>query len=165
MDALKLHLLINYYPAVGFILGTLVFLGAIRLRSLPAQRFALKLLVFFALFTLAVVLTGEIASHPTEPFSGARADALGSHKLMANAAFVAVMATGLAALTGLILGRGDHERGKSVYIIVLILATISSVLLVAAILRGRQVKWAVAIPDLSPAVLRSIETENKIWHA
>ena len=113
MDSLRIHLLLNYYPAIGFILGTLVFIGAVRFRSVPAQRFALKLVFFFALLTLAVVLTGEIASHAAEHYSGARAVALESHKLTATVAFVAVLASGSAALTGLILGRRDPERGRA----------------------------------------------------
>lgn len=165
MDALRLHLLLNYYPAIGFILGSIIFVGAIRFRSLPAQRFALKLVFFFAMLTLAVVLTGEIASHTPGLYTGARADAVAGHKLIATAAFVAVVATGLSALTGLILGRRDPDRGKSVYTIFIILAAISSVLLVTAILRGRQVKWTVAILDPRPAILKAIDTEKKIWHA
>jgi hypothetical protein len=165
MDALRVHLLLNYYPAVGIILGMIIFIGAIRFRSLPAQRFALKLVFFFALLTLAVVLTGEIASHAVEPYSPARANAVASHKVIATATFLAVVATGIAALVALIRGRRDPERGKGIYTIFIILAVLSSVLLVTTILRGRQIKWAVAIPGSSPAVLRSIDTEKKIWHA
>ncbi len=165
MDALKLHLLLNYYPAIGIIFGTLVFIGALRFRSFPAQRFALKLVFFFALLTLAVVLTGEIGSHAVEPDSPARANAVASHRLIATATFVAVVAAGIAALVGLIRGRRDPEGGKGVYTIFLILAVISSVLLVTTILRGRQIKWAVSIPGPSPAVLKSIDTEKKLWHA
>jgi cell division protein FtsW (lipid II flippase) len=165
MDALRVHLLLNYYPAIGIILGTIIFIGAIRFRSLPAQRFALKLVFFFALLTLAVVLTGEIASHAVEPYSPARANAVASHKVIATATFLAVVATGIAALVALIRGRRDPERGKGIYTIFIILAVLSSVLLVTTILRGRQIKWAVAIPGSSPAVLRSIDTEKKIWHA
>jgi len=165
MDALKLHLLLNYYPAIGFILGSLVFVTAIRFKGLSAQRFGLKMVFFFALLTIAVVLTGEIASHTGGAYTGSRAGALEGHKFMATAAFAGVTATGIAALIGLMRGRRDPERGKSVYTIFLILAAISSVLLVTAILRGRQVKWAVQIPDPSPAVLRSIDTEKKLWHA
>jgi uncharacterized membrane protein len=165
MDALKLHLLLNYYPAIGFILGTVVFIAAIRFRSLQAQRFALKLVFFFAVLTIAVVLTGEIASHTPGIYTGARADALAGHKLIGTAAFVAAVATGIAALIGLIRGRRDAERGKNVYTVFLILAAISSVLLVTTILRGRQVKWAVSISGPSPKILRSIDTEKKLWHA
>lgn len=165
MDALKLHLLLNYYPAIGFILGTVVFIAAIRFRSNPAKRFGLKLVFFFAVLTVGVVLTGEIASHGGEPYTTAHADALARHRFTANLTFVVVAAAGIAALIGLIRGRRDPERGKAVYTIFLILAVISSVLLVTTILRGRQVKWAVSISGPSPKILRSIDTEKKLWHA
>jgi hypothetical protein len=165
MDALRLHLLLNYYPAIGFILGSIIFVGAIRFRSLSAQRFALKLVFFFAVLTLAVFLTGEIASHTPGNYTGARADALTGHRLIATAALLAVAATGIAALVGLIRGRRDRVAGRSISTILLILAAISSVLLVTAIIRGRQVKWAAAVPQLGPAVIRSIDTEKKLWHA
>ncbi|MEO8041674.1 MAG: hypothetical protein ABI646_03590 [Acidobacteriota bacterium] len=164
MDALKLHLLLNYYPAIALIIGTLIFVGGIRFKSVSAQQFALKMIIFFALFTLAVVLTGEIASHPVELYAGARADTLRSHKLTARIAFAMVVATGIAALIAL-RDRRRPESGKWAYTIFLILAVISSVLLVTTILKGRQVKWTVESPDMRPGLQRSIDTEKKIWHA
>ena len=166
MDALKLHLVLNYYPAIGFVIATLTFVGAIRFRSLPAQRFALKLIVFFAILTLGVALTGEFAGRAQEPYiDSARAAALEGHKIFATIAFVLVEATGIAALVSLVRGRRDAERGKKVYTIFLLLAAISSVLLVAVVLKGRQVKWAADIPGTRPALLTSIDMEKRIWHA
>lgn len=166
MDVLKLHLLLNYYPAIGFVIATLIFVGAIRFRSLPAQRFALKLIVFFALLTFGVALTGEFAGRIQESqIDGARAAALEGHKIFATIAFVLVEATGVVALVSLVRGRRDAERGKKLYTIFLLLATVSSVLLVAVVLKGRQVKWAAAIPGMRPALLTSIDMEKRIWHA
>jgi hypothetical protein len=165
MDGLKLHLLINYYPAIGVIIGTVIFIGGVRFQSLGAQQFALKAIIFFALLTLVVVLTGEIASHPAEPYTDARAVVLASHKLTARIAFVLVEATGIAAVIALMRGRRKPETRSGVYTVFMILAVISSVLLVTTILKGRQVKWAFAAPDQRPTVLRSIDTETKLWHA
>lgn len=166
MDALKLHLVLNYYPAIGFVIATLIFIGAIRFRSVPAQRFALKLIVFLALLTLGVVLTGEFAGRAQELYlDGARAAALEGHKIFGTIAFVLVEATGITALVSLVRGRRVAESGKSVYTIILLLAAISSVLLIAVVLKGRQVKWAVEIPGTRLALLTSIDMEKRIWHA
>lgn len=166
MDVLKLHLVLNYYPAIGFVIATLIFAGAIRFRSVPAQRFALKLIVFFAILTLGVALTGEFAGRAQEPYiDGARAAALEGHRIFATIAFVLVEATGVAALVSLVRGRRDTERGKTLYTIILLLAAVSSVLLIAVVLKGRQVKWAAERPGTRPALLTSIDMEKRIWHA
>lgn len=166
MDALKLHLLLNYYPAIGFFIATLIFIGAIRFKSVPAQRFALKLTVFFAVLTLIVALTGEFAGRMQESqIDGPRAAALEGHKILATIAFVLVEATGIAAIVALIRPPGGSEGGKKAYAVFLLLATVSSALLIAVVLKGGQVKWAAEKPGAGSVSLTSIDMEKTVWHA
>ena len=161
MDALKLHLLINYYPAIGIVIATAVLAAGLWLRNVRAKRFALKVIFVMAILTVGVVFSGEFASWSEEPQAGPRADALETHKITATLAFAAVLGAGVSALVGLIRGRVDAERPKTAYVFVLIFAVVASALLIATILKGRQVKWAAMGV---PAVYKSIETENRLWH-
>ena len=78
MDALKLHLLLNYYPAIGFMhRDANCSSGRSDLRVCRLSVSHLSSSVFFALLTLVVVVTGEIAGRMQESqIDGPRAAAL-----------------------------------------------------------------------------------------
>ncbi len=156
MDVLKLHLLLNYYPAIGFVMGTVVLALGYLFRNSGGKRLALKILALMALFTIAVVFTGEFAGRAAEAaFEGSRAEALLSHKIAATAAFAAVLITGIASVVGIVRGKLDASRPRTTYFVVLIFSLLASILLINTILKGRHVKWA-----FGPT-----HTENKLWHA
>lgn len=165
MDALKLHILFNYYPAIGFTFATLVLTGGMWLRNAAARRFAMKLFLALAVLTFCVALAGEVASWAYAADSGPRLAALKGHRHFATTAFASTVITGILSLVGLSRTRQRQDRGNGFYAAVLIVAVASSALLVTTIVRGRQVKWAVAVPTESSISSRSIDTENKLWHA
>ena len=162
MDALKLHLLLNYYPAIGMVIAAVVLASGTWLGRALTQRLGLKIIAVTVLLALAVAFTGEFAGMAEMQRTGPRADALTAHKLSGTAAFVTALIAGVLAVIGLVRGSTDAERPRRLYAITLIIAVASSVLFIATIFKGRQVKWAA---QSTPAVLRLIETENKLWHA
>ncbi len=165
MDALKLHILFNYYPAIGVVLATLLLGAGLWWRKAAVKRFALKLFVVLAVLTFFVALAGEAASWAADPYGDARSAALTGHKHFARTAFAIIAITGIASFIGLVRTDADPDRRDLFSVVVLILAAASSVLLVTAVLKGRQVKWAVALPTESSILLSSTNTENKQWHA
>ena len=165
MDALKLHILFNYYPAIGFTIATLVLTAGMWLRNAGAKRFAMKLFVALAVLTFCVALAGEVASWAYAADSGPRMAALKGHRHFATTAFTSTVITGILSLVGLSRTRTGQDRGTGFYAAILIVAIASSALLVTTILRGRHIKWAVAVPTESSISSGSIDTENKPWHA
>lgn len=156
MDALKLHLLLNYYPAIGFVIGTIVLALGFIFKNTGRKRFALKVIALMALFTIGVVFTGEFAGQAVKATTeGSRAAALETHKLTATSALITVLIAGIASVVGIVRGKLDAERPRIAYAVVLIFSILASTLLIAAIFKGRQVKWA----------FRPTQTENKLWHA
>lgn len=159
MDALKVHLLVNYYPAIGFVIGALVLALGYITQSAPRKRFALKIIALMALFTVAVAITGEFAGQAVKAtIEGSRAAALETHKLIATAALVTVLFAGIASVVGIVRGKVDAELPRFAYAVVLLLSIVASTLLIAAIFKGRHIKWAA---DLNPTTTEN----NKLWHA
>ena len=156
MDSLKLHQLLNYYPAIGMIAGAIVLTIGLVLGKAGAIRFALKLVLVVALLTIVVAFAGEFASWDTALYAGTRGEALGRHKILGTVAFAVVELAGVASLVGLRRLSRDRTNGKWAVMITAALAIIASVLLVTVILRGRQVKWAEAGPELRPSAVPSI---------
>lgn len=142
MDVLKLHVLLNYYPAIGVVIATIALATGLWFRNTNLTRFTLKSFVFLAVLTVVVVFAGEIAGWATEWYSGPRKAALTSHRITATIAFAATTLTGIAAVVALIRGRSVSERGRWAAFTTLVLGVIASVILVTTIFKGRQVKWA-----------------------
>ena len=162
MDALKLHLILNYYPAIGMVIASGILAVGAWHRRPATQRLGLKIVVISVALTLAVAFTGEFAGMAETQKTGPRADALSSHKISGTAAFVMALIAGITAVVGLVQGRTDAGRPKRLYVLALIVTVALSALFIATIFKGRQVKWAA---DNAPAIFRSTDTENKLWHA
>jgi len=154
MDALKVHLLLNYYPAIGMVIGSLVLAAGWWQGRIRTQRLGLKIVLFTFVVAIAVAFSGEFAGLAAEPKVGPRAEALNVHKLNGTAAFVTGLAAGITALIGLLRGRADAERPKRLYLIAMILAIASSVLFITTIFKGRQVKWTAVNTDMSHLLQR-----------
>jgi hypothetical protein len=165
MDALKLHILFNYYPAIGFTIATLVLTAGMWLRNAGARRLAMKLFVALAVLTFCVALAGEAASWAYAADSGPRMAALKGHRHFATTAFASTVIAGILSLVGLSRTQQGQDRGHGFYAAILIVAVASSALLVTTIVRGRHIKWAVAVPTESSISTGSIDTENNLWHA
>lgn len=148
MDALKLHLLLNYYPAIGMVIASLTLAVGWWQRQPRTQRLGLKIVLLTVIIAVAVAFSGEFAGKAVEPAMGPRADALRTHKLSATAAFATALVTGIVALVALIRGRSDDERPRRLYAITMALAILASALFITTIFKGRQVKWAAVNTDM-----------------
>jgi len=106
-----------------------------------------------------------VASWAYAADSGPRLAALTGHKHFATTAFASTVISGILSLLGLSRTRDGEDRRSGFYAAILIVAIASSALLMTTILRGRHIKWAVAVPTERSISLSSIDTENKLWHA
>ena len=149
MDATKLHLILNYYPAFATVIGTVLLAFGLFRGSERLKRASLKLFIVVAVFTLPVLITGEMAGGAGErngTYTGVTAQSLDRHKSLARAAFLAVEACGLAAIPGLLLiGRGPSAV-RWVMPLTLVVAIAATVAVLATVHLGRQVKWAAMEP-------------------
>jgi uncharacterized membrane protein len=150
MDAAKLHLILNYYPAVACVIGTVLLAVGMFRGSERLKRASLKLFIIVAVFTLPVLVTGEMAGGAGKrngTYTGVMAESLERHKSLARAAFLMVEVCGVAAIFGLLLiGRGSNAV-RWVLPLTLVIAFAASVAVVATIHLGRQVKWAAMAPS------------------
>lgn len=156
MDSLKIHQLINYYPAIGMVLGSIVLaVGLVRSNG-GARLFGLRVVVFVALLTVIVVFTGEFASWDHTARSGGTAAALSNHRLMGTAAFAVTSLAGIASFVAIRRMKHPGRDGRWALITAFALAVAASVLLTTTVFRGRQVKWAGAvIPPIAAAHMTS----------
>ncbi|HBR58271.1 MAG TPA: hypothetical protein DEA22_12510 [Blastocatellia bacterium] len=142
MDALKLHLFLNYYPAILTAAGTAFLTIGIWLKSGRATRTGLWIMIAAAIVAMPVFVSGEISGGASFALTGLLSDALRSHQEAARPAFLVMAAAGLASLIGLILLKIKTDYARIGVILALILGLTASVLIIRTTYIGRQVKWA-----------------------
>jgi len=174
MDITRLHLLLNYYPSIGMVIGVLILLAGFWFKNQRAKKFSMKLFIALALFTFPVFVTGEMAGSIPGAYSGAHAEALNKHKSLARPSFLLIEATGALAIVGLALMRRRPEREQLALITLALFAAASMLVVLTATYFGRQVKFAgqvstiVSSSDLHRQALKTTDgndTEKQIWHA
>ena len=146
MDAIKLHLLLNYYPAIALVIATLLLAGGYWRKNERLKSAALKVLIVTAVFTFAVYVTGEIAAATPGAYVGATAESLAQHKSFARPAFLLIEVTGIAALIGLVMMRRGSAKARGSVMATFALSLVTSCLVLTTVHFGRQVKWAAMPP-------------------
>lgn len=141
MDALKLHLILNYYPAIGLFIGALMMIGGFWRRSDRLKRAAMKVFLVIAVFAFPVYVAGEIAAASDGAYTGAT-ESLNLHKGFARPAFLLIELTGLAAIVGLVAARRCHHALRWTSPAILLLAVITCGVVLTTVYLGRQAKWA-----------------------
>ena len=136
-----LHLVLNHIPVLGtMIFAPLVLLWGLLRRSRDVTQIGLLLTVLLALATVPVYLTGEPAEEQVEHQPWFDERRVEEHEGRAEAALIAVLVTGTAALVGLWLARGDRPYRRGVSLAVLVGLVVSAALFALAALDGGQIR-------------------------
>lgn len=142
MEASQLHLLLNYYPAIGLVIATALLIYAVVWKKEGATRSSLWVLLAIAIFAFVVFETGEIAGQSQMAYEGPRADSVRRHQMSARFAFVAIEAAGVLSLIGLILLRRRSSVAPWAVGAVLVAAAASNTLVIRTTAIGRQLRTA-----------------------
>lgn len=145
MDALQLHLLINHYPMILTIIGTILLLIGYWRNSDSAKRFSLWIFFIVALICVAVFGSGEVAGHNGGTLVSSTGVLLRQHQEAARLAFLLVGCTGISAAFGLIMMYRKSGLARWVMLAVLVLSLVSSVIVTRTTLMGRQIKSAATV--------------------
>ncbi|MBK7964673.1 MAG: hypothetical protein IPK10_04815 [Bacteroidetes bacterium] len=126
MDLAHLHLLLNHFPVVGTIIGTVFMLYALIKKIKIIQRTVLVLWIVLAAMTPIVMNTGEAAEHKVEEMAGMNHDIIHEHEEAAEYAFWLMIGLGVISLAALSLykmGSDITMATKISFIISLFVAT------------------------------------------
>lgn len=102
MSAAHWHLILNHIPVVTLGLSLLMLAVALVTKHRTLQQVSVCLIVFGALMTVPVYLTGEPAEEHVEHLAGASEALIDQHEDAAEVALVAIGILGVAALGALV---------------------------------------------------------------
>jgi uncharacterized membrane protein len=126
MDLAHLHLLINHFPIVGTLIGTVIMLYALVKNEKVLQRTVLVLWVVLAAISPLVMSTGEEAEHKVEEMPGMSHDVIHEHEEAAEYAYWMIIGLGVISLAALSLykmGSDISMATKISFVISLFVAT------------------------------------------
>jgi uncharacterized membrane protein len=96
-----IHLVINHFPVIGFLLGLLFVAYAIIRKSDELQKTGLGFLVLVALITVPVYFTGDLAGDAMERLPDVSKSLVEQHEEAASVALTGAVLLGLIAAGGL----------------------------------------------------------------
>lgn len=135
-----LHLVLNHVPVIGTFLGLLLLLVAFVRNSEELKKVTLALLVFIALVTIPVYLTGEPAEEMIENIPGTSEAIIERHEDAALFSMIAVEVAGITALAGLLIFLRKKRLGNLLAIVTLALSMIGGGLMTWTANLGGQIR-------------------------
>jgi uncharacterized membrane protein len=139
MDATKLHLIFNYFPLAGTVIGPIVLIYGTRRRSEKTQKIGLGILILTAILTIVVFGTGEAAGKGADLLIGQVWTNIQGHRASALPAFAVIETTGIFAFFGLINLMRKKALTQWLVIMVLLLSVASIALTARTAHLGRSI--------------------------
>lgn len=149
MNGAHFHLLLNHLPVLGTAFGLLLLLFALLRKSDELKQVSLGVLVLTALSAVPAYLTGEPAEEIVENLPGVAKALVEQHESAALVALSAALATGVVALAGLWLARGNKPLPTWAMLATLFLGLAASGLMARAANLGGQIRHSEIRQDFS----------------
>lgn len=103
MNATHFHLLLNHFPIIGTLIGTIILVYGFITKELKIKILSAYIIAAMALLAVPVYLTGEPAEETVEHISGISEINIELHEEAAEFAIVLMSITGLLALISIII--------------------------------------------------------------
>ena len=140
MNATHLHLVFNHLPIIGSVLGGLILIYALLVKSERTLTAAYAVLALSALGGMITYFTGEGAEEIVEDISGISKAALEQHEGFALFAFIGITLVGFASLVGMFLQYKKSAYASTVAWVTFFASIVAFGLLVGAGYSGGQIR-------------------------
>lgn len=125
MNQTHIHLLITHLPIIGSILGALVLIHAIGVKSNQTKIAAYYIFVLSAIGAAIAYFTGEGAEESVENLQGVMEATIKTHEEFALFAFISLVVLGVAAIVALFVTFRESIWIRTTAFILLFIALIS----------------------------------------
>jgi uncharacterized membrane protein len=105
MNATHFHLLLNHFPIIGTLIGTIILVYGFITKELKIKILSAYLIAAMALVAVPVYLTGEPAEETVEHISGISETSIELHEEAAEFAIVMMSITGFLALISIVVSK------------------------------------------------------------
>lgn len=161
MTQTHIHLLINHLPIFGSIIGGLVLLHGIGVKSNQTIIAGYYVLVLSTLGAVIAYLTGEAAEESVENLQGVLEASIEAHEEFALFALISLIVLGAASLLGLYFTYTNSSWSRTTAFIVLFISLISFGLVARTGYLGGQIRHTEIVDGIAaPAENAGNEEDN-----
>lgn len=125
MDGTHLHLLLNHFPIVGTLIGTLILAYAFMVNSRDVKVVACFVIAAMALVAIPVMKTGEIAEEVVESLPGVTKQLIHAHEEAAEVSLWVLLIAGALAAVSLVLHFTKKEAFKYAIMLTLLASVVA----------------------------------------
>lgn len=140
MSEVHLHLLINHLPIIGSLLGSLVLVYGIWVKSDETKIAGLGLLIISAIGAIVAYVTGEGSEDAVEKIAGVSKQAIEQHGDFALYAMIALIVAGVTSILGIFFTIRKSPLANIVSTITLIIALVGFGLAARTGYQGGQIR-------------------------
>lgn len=140
MNGTHIHLLLNHFPIIGALIGTILLLWGIIRKQENIRSAGAVIIVIMTLLAIPVFLTGETAEETVEGIAGISETMLEEHEDAGKLAFWIMIVTGIAAFSALIIARSRRQLAGTFYTVVLLISLVSFGFMARAGYLGGQIR-------------------------
>src|SRR5215471_16745175 len=146
-----IHLLLNHFPTIAFLIGLVLFLTAFYLKSDYLKRISLGIFLIIALLSIPVYMTGKAAQTAIKDQPGINAVLTETHQDAALLALTFMEITGVLAWIGLWQFRRLSRAAKGNLMSVLVFSIITFALMARAAYIGGEIRHPEITGEAQPA--------------
>lgn len=140
MNSTHIHLLLNHFPIIGTLIGTILLSYGIWKKQKNLQHIAASIVFVMALIAIPVFLTGEPAEESVENLPGINETLIEDHEESAEIAFWFMMAAGAVSLISLLLHWTQNSNSHKMIVTTLLLCLVTSAMMIRTGYLGGQIR-------------------------
>jgi uncharacterized membrane protein len=125
MNATHFHLLLNHFPIIGTLIGTIILVYGFITKELKIKILSAYIIAAMALLAVPVYLTGEPAEETVEHIRGISEINIELHEEAAEFAIVLMSITGFLALISIIVSKIKPALTHKVFYVLIIFSFFS----------------------------------------
>jgi len=125
MNATHFHLLLNHFPIIGTLIGTIIIIYGFITHDLKIKILSAYIITVMSLIAVPVYLTGEPAEETVEHINGISENSIELHEEAAEFAIVLMSITGALALFSIILSKQKPALAHKTFFVLLVFSFFS----------------------------------------
>ena len=125
MNATHFHLLLNHFPIIGTLIGTIIIIYGFMTNVLKIKILSAYIITVMSLIAVPVYLTGEPAEETVEHINGISENSIELHEEAAEFAIILMSITGALALISIIVSKLQPAIAHKTFFVLLVFSFFS----------------------------------------
>jgi len=125
MNPTHIHLLLNHFPIIGTLIGSIILLYSIIKKQNAGKNIGAFIIVVMAIIAIPVLLTGEPAEESIEHLSGISKALIHDHEEASEKAFWLMEITGIFSLIALFLYKIKSALAPKAFLIAFVFSAVT----------------------------------------